>query len=85
MRKEVETPTPELKKKATALKKLCQGLDPYAPLSALQKKKLTNLGVQNLEDPFQLTNQLLLLLEDALEELETRKAAAPSQARPARH
>ncbi len=74
MGEQLETPTPELKKKAAVLKKLCQELDPYAPLGARQKKKLASLGVNNLDDPFQITNQLLLLLEDALEELEARQA-----------
>lgn len=52
---------------------LCQTLDPYKKIPVRQKKVLKRYNVINLNDPFMITNKLLLLIEDSIEELETLK------------
>ena len=61
--------TEELEKKVALLRSLCDRINPYAPLSPKVQKQLKSLGVTPEGDPFALTNQLLLLMEEALEEL----------------
>lgn len=61
------------------LKQLCLDLDPYAPLKDDQLDVLENLGLLGLGDykenvdPFRLTNQLILSMEDTLEEIIQRE------------
>lgn len=57
-----------LTRKINLLKKLCDEVDPWSPLPPEQIAALEKFQIVSTEDPFQLTNQLLLLLEDALEE-----------------
>ncbi len=57
-----------LEVKIAGLKELCQDLDPYSPLTDLTKSKLQAFGIKDLENPFTITNQLLLLLENAISE-----------------
>lgn len=63
----------ELEKKAELLKKLCHEIDPYSSLTNEQINLLKGLEIVQFDDPFLLTNQLLLLTEDTLEELEELK------------
>lgn len=48
------------------LKELCQIVDPFLPLSSDMKESLKSVGIENLEDPFQITNRLIFLLEETL-------------------
>ncbi len=51
------------------LRSLCQEIDPYTPLPSEVRQRLRELGIDaEEEDPFALTNRLLSLMEDALEE-----------------
>ncbi|EQC50343.1 hypothetical protein M899_2538 [Bacteriovorax sp. BSW11_IV] len=63
----------ELENKAELLKKLCHEIDPYSKITEEQKVSLETLEIVQFDDPFLLTNQLLLLTEDTLEELEELK------------
>jgi hypothetical protein len=58
----------DLEAKISELKDLCQNLDPYSPLSEITKSKLIKYGVEELDNPFAITNKLLLLLEDSISE-----------------
>jgi hypothetical protein len=68
-----------LRQRADVLKQLCLDLDPYAPLKDDQLDVLENLGLLGLGDykenvdPFRLTNQLILSMEDTLEEIIQRE------------
>lgn len=59
-----------LEKKLQRLKDLCQNLDPYKPLDAKLVKELEYFKIYEHNDPFRVTNQLLILMEDMLEELD---------------
>lgn len=65
----------ELTSKADQLKNICLNLDPYAPMSEAEVETLKSLGLKELEDPFRLTNELILRMENLLEEIESRKEA----------
>ncbi len=72
-----EMNTRELETRIKVLRSLCDQLDPYSPLEAETKNRLKELNINPINDPFALTNQLLLLMEDALEELESRHPSRP--------
>jgi len=57
-----------LEVKIAELKDLCQNLDPYSPLSEKAKSKLLGHGINEFDNPFTITNKLLLLLEDSISE-----------------
>ena len=65
----------ELKARIEILRSLCDQVDPYLPLNPMAQKRLRELKIDLLDDPFALTNQLLLLMEDALEELSLRSSS----------
>lgn len=58
----------DLEAKVNELRKLCQEIDPYSPLSEDDIKLLAKYHIYDCFDPFALTNKLILALEDALEE-----------------
>lgn len=49
------------------LNQLCRKIDPYAEITQKQKELLKEFGIFQFDDPFLLTNQLVALLEDAIE------------------
>lgn len=51
------------------LSEICQEIDPYKTVSDEQKMRLLNYNILDLSDPFKITNQLLVLLEDTIDEL----------------
>ena len=59
-----------LEEKIESLKELCDTLDPYLPICLETKEELLALGVKDLDNPFSITNQLLLLMEDSIIELQ---------------
>ena len=64
----------DLEKQIEFLHTLCQELDPYAPLEEKTKESLKKLKIDpDNKDPFALTNQLIVRMENALEELQSRQ------------
>jgi phage terminase large subunit-like protein len=63
----------ELNSRAEILKRLCHELDPYAPINEEDTKALHAMGITQTDDPFHLTNILILYVEDTLEEISKRK------------
>ena len=64
----------ELRVKVAKLNALASDLDPYQPLSEENQNELKSLGVLRLDDPFAITNQLVVILEDAIDELQKLEA-----------
>ena len=62
----------QLQRKKTLLEQLCQVIDPYQKLDPQHLSTLHQLGLQAEDhpNPFTLTNQLLLLLDQTTAELE---------------
>ncbi len=52
---------------------ICNELNPYGPVSDEFKKRLREFNIMEFEDPFKITNALLSLLEDAIDELHVLK------------
>ncbi len=48
------------------LSSICQKLDPFAPIDFKMKKELQKWGLDQEDDPFVITNKLILKLETAL-------------------
>lgn len=63
----------DLQKRADILKDLCHRLDPYEPLQDEDLVRLKSIGIHHIDDPFHLTNTLILYVEDTLEEISKRK------------
>lgn len=49
------------------LQEFCQTFNPYEELSLESKLRLQEYGVESFENPFEVTNKLLLLLENNLQ------------------
>ena len=64
--------------KVEVLNKLCTNLDPYTNIPAACQKELNNLGIFELKDPFVVTNKLVILLEESVEELQELEAKKKS-------
>ena len=58
-----------LKSRISQLNNLCHDINPYAPLPNHIQEELRKFEIVEVEDPFSLTNKLILLLEDSIEEL----------------
>lgn len=52
---------------------ICNDLNPYSPITDEFKKSLREFNILEFEDPFKITNALLMLLEDAIDELHVLK------------
>lgn len=48
---------------------ICSELNPYAPIPNELKMRLMDFNILDLSDPFKITNTLLVLLEDTIDEL----------------
>lgn len=57
------------------LNKLCTDLDPYQEIPASYLQVLADFGINEATDPFQVTNQLVVLLEESIEELQNLERA----------
>lgn len=55
------------------LSDICNDLNPYIEIPADLKMKLMNYNILDFSDPFKITNQLLMLLEDTIDELHVLK------------
>lgn len=66
-----ETPlslSPDLNLKVEELQKLCAELDPFKKISKKHQKILKKYGLNEIEDPYLLSNHLISLTENALTE-----------------
>ena len=65
----------DLGQQAEELKFLCDHFDPFAPSPSPDIRSLLHKYVSEEErnDPFKITNKLILLLENTLEELQRRE------------
>lgn len=52
---------------------ICTEINPYDVISDDLKMRLMDFNILDLSDPFKVTNQLLLLLEDTIDELHVLK------------
>lgn len=52
---------------------ICSELNPYEEIPDELKMRLMDFNIVGLEDPFKVTNQLLTLLEDSIDELHVIK------------
>lgn len=59
-------PSLSTQEKFNLLHYLCQNLDPYQEISSEMKEMLKKVGITELSDPYEITNQLILMMEDAL-------------------
>lgn len=62
-----------IEKDINELSEICRNLDPYLPIPDYQKKNLEKFNITEFYDPFAITNKLLLLLENSIEELNKTK------------
>jgi hypothetical protein len=69
----------ELNQRASILKEMCLKIDPYSPLKDEEKQELLGLGIKHIDDPFRLTNELILKMEDTIEEINQRTKDLPNQ------
>ena len=58
-----------MKNRAEILRGLCHRIDPFREISREDKELLAELGDFDYRDPFDLTNRLILMTEDTLEEI----------------
>lgn len=61
------------------LGEICNELNPYQPISDDFKKSLREFNILEFEDPFKITNALLILLEDTIDELHILKPLTPEE------
>lgn len=58
---------------------ICNELNPYVPMSDDFKMRLREFNIMEFEDPFKITNALLMLLEDSIDELHTLRPLSPEE------
>ncbi len=63
----------ELEARIKKLSDICTELNPYAPITDDLKMRLMDFHILDLSDPFKVTNTLLMLLEDTIDELHVIK------------
>lgn len=63
-----------LQEKIKILNKLCHEIDPYKTISSKHQIILAEFGIANFEDPFEVTNRLVVALEDSIEEFQNLDA-----------
>ena len=56
------------------LEKLCKTLDPFLKLTEEQEKALRLLGIEGKLNPYELTNTLVFLLEECIQEKHKRSS-----------
>jgi len=59
----------ELEARIKKLSDICTELNPYGPISDELKMRLMDFNILDFSDPFKITNTLLMLLEDTIDEL----------------
>ena len=63
----------ELEARIKTLGDICSEINPYAEIPDELKMRLMDFNILNLDDPFKVTNTLLMLLEDTIDELHVIK------------
>lgn len=58
-----------LEAKIAKLNKICDEVNPYQELSEEMKNQLRELGILEFSNPFHITNTLVMILEDTIDEL----------------
>lgn len=61
------------------LSDICNELNPYAPVDESFKKRLREFNIMEFEDPFKITNALLRLMEDSIDELHQLRPLSPEE------
>ena len=62
-----------LENRIKKLGEICNNLNPYLPITDEFKLGLKEFNIMEFNDPFQITNALLMLLEDTIDELHILK------------
>lgn len=62
-----------LEERIAELEDICQHIDPAQEISEEMKLRLERFHIVDLIDPFMITNKLVVLLEDAIEEWQSLK------------
>lgn len=68
-----------LEERIQKLSSICNELNPYQPVDKEFQKRLKEFNIYEFEDPFKITNALLMLLEDSIDELHIYKPADPKE------
>lgn len=63
-----------LQEKIKVLNKLCHEIDPYKEIAENHQIILSEFGISNFADPFEVTNRLVVALEDSIEEYQALEA-----------
>ena len=58
-----------LKNRVKILQDICDKIDPFQGISKEDRTILAQMGDFDYSNPYQLTNQLIVMMEDTLEEL----------------
>ena len=58
-----------LKDRVRILQNICNEIDPFGEISEEHRNLLSELGSFDFSDPFDLTNQLIVMTENILEEI----------------
>jgi len=66
-----------LQSRIKKLNDICIELNPYAPVDKSFQNRLIEFNIIEYEDPFKITNALLRLLEDSIDELHILKPLSP--------
>lgn len=69
----------KLEERIKKLGDICNELNPYAPMTDEFKKRLREFNIMEFEDPFKITNALLMLLEDSIDELHMLAPLSPEE------
>ncbi len=68
-----------LEERIKKLSSICNELNPYQPVDKEFQQRLKEFNIYEFEDPFKITNALLMLLEDTIDELHIYKPADPNE------
>ncbi len=69
----------QLEEKIKKISEICNELNPYQPVAKEFQLRLREFNILEFEDPFKITNSLLILLEDTIDELHLYKPADPQE------
>jgi hypothetical protein len=76
---EIHETVARLEARIKKLGDICNELNPYSPMSNELKKRLREFNIMEFEDPFKITNALLMLLEDSINELHLLQPLSPEE------
>lgn len=76
---EIQEKVLDLETRIKKLGDICNELNPYQPVDAEFKLRLREFNIMEFEDPFKITNALLMLLEDSIDELHELRPLSPEE------